>query len=134
MPASKQFLGLCEDLHKLELLIPRFEVGERVGRGFADLGAEEFQIIGSNRIVSLFTGHTSELTADQRRFFFLIPDVDQLAAMLCERGFDIEQIERPDQRQWRIELRRVSDRRVSSVSAESLPEAFAQALLSLNLR
>ena len=131
MAAGRRFLALCERLHKAGLLKPRFEVGERIGRGFADLGAEEFQIIGTNRIASLFTADVSELLENDRHFFFVIPDVDQLADLVCATGFDIKSITRPDQRQWELRLTRAADTRHFTFSADTLLEVYAQAYLEL---
>ena len=132
MPAGRRYLDLCERLHKSELLKPRFEIGERLGRGFADLGAEEFQLVGFNRLVSLFTGHQSELAEKDKHFFFLIPDVDQMAAILCEQGYDIESIERPEQRQWQLRFKRADSEESLSCCSETLLEVFAQALITIS--
>ena len=81
-----------------------FKVGSRVGRGFADLGCEEFLIIAPGKLVSLFTGQTSSMTPDQEHFFFHIPTVDQLVDLLSRSGTDVSSITHVDRRSWRMTI------------------------------
>lgn len=76
-------MQLCQRLADLGVR-PEFEVGERLARGFADLGFEEFCILPGGSLMSLFTGHKSELAESERQFFVKVPDVEELVDMLCK--------------------------------------------------
>ena len=59
MLRTRSFLTLCIQASQLGLA-PRFEVGEIVGRGFADLGEELFQIMpGRKDYVALHRQNSS---------------------------------------------------------------------------
>ena len=96
---SREFLAACEKA-KNSGLAARFLVGDRVARGFADLGYEEFCMLPGNKMVSLYNGKVSDLSEDHRRFFFLVPTVEQLVQELALRGEKIEGLEFKEQRNW----------------------------------
>ena len=76
------------------------EPGERISRGYADLGYEEFLLISEQRMVSLFSGQVSTLPVDHERFFFAVPTVDQMLREVERRGAEIGSIENRDGRSW----------------------------------
>jgi hypothetical protein len=79
------------------------DVGQRVAREYADLGAEEFILLGGNRIVSLFTGKPSEIPEGHEKHFFRVPSVDELVDALGVHGVTIHAIRFMDQRSWIVE-------------------------------
>lgn len=129
MGMQKSHLALCERLHKAGILSVQFEVGDKIARGFADLGAEEFQVIAQDRIISLFTGHQSDLLDSERRFFFELPDVDRLIEILDQKGVEIFELSRPNQRRWSLGVRTKSHSEIKRFESETLWESFALALL-----
>lgn len=71
-------LVLLSRLHDLGFLQPKFIAGEKISRGFADLGFEEFVLIAEARMVSLLSGKVSELPREHRAFFFLVPSTYEI--------------------------------------------------------
>jgi hypothetical protein len=80
--------------------------GARCGRGFADLGYEEFLILPPRKLLSLFTGQISELNPEHEKFFFAIPSPDQMVAELDRRGIDIVGLTFERQRTWVLTTRK----------------------------
>jgi len=99
---SREYLAACEQAkaHGLEV---RFKAGDRVARGFADLGYEEFCMLPDRKMVSLYNGKVSELPADHERFFFTVPTVAQLVQELALRGQTIVGLEYRNQRSWSMD-------------------------------
>lgn len=100
---SKAELASFQELRELGLK-PNFEIGTRVGRGFADLGFEEYCILPGNRLQSLLTGTITQLAEHEKDKLFGIYSADDLLADLNLRGFDIKSIRSPDQRKWILEM------------------------------
>lgn len=119
--------ALCNTL-RLRGLEPRFEVGDVVARGFADLGFEEFQVLPGPRILSLTAGTAKPLPDDHRQHFFWIPSVDESVELLEARGVTIEACTREDHRTWTIKASRQTGTSIE-VAARSLHEALLQALV-----
>ncbi len=122
---SNDFLEICS---KLELQ-PKFNMGERVCRGFADLGFEEFVVAGKNFIVSLFTGEKKEINESEKDHFFLIPDVDYLIQYLYELEVNIIEVKFVDEREWFVKGVSLSSDR-SFESSESTLVGSLVALLN----
>ena len=95
------FLKACETL-KQKGRATRFSPGARVARGFADVGFEEFVVLPSGKLMSLFTGTQTELANEHRNFFFEVPGVEELIHELEKAGERIETIEYVNQRHWRV--------------------------------
>lgn len=76
---SKQILERLSQLHAAGFFM-KFEAGDKVARGFADLGFEEFFVLPGNRLSSTFTGEISQLKEGDEKHLFLIPDIDQVIA------------------------------------------------------
>jgi hypothetical protein len=100
---SKSELSVFQDLRELGLK-PSFEIGTRVGRGFADLGYEEYCILPGNRLQSLLTGTITPLAEHEKEKLFGVFSADDLLAELNLRGFDVTSISSPDQRKWILEM------------------------------
>lgn len=82
---------------------PRFEPGDIVARGFADLGFEEFQVLPSSKLLSLTAGTVSSLPIEHSAHFFWIPSVDEITELLERRGFPCVSCKRIEQREWVVE-------------------------------
>lgn len=127
MLRTRSFLNKSHELQARGLELP-FEEGRRVARGYADLGIEEFQLIGSRKTVSLFTGKQAEIPEDHQRFFFRVPELEDLIEELLRRGITLEPLEFRDQRSWvlRINVQGL----LQEFSNNSLEEVFLDALLA----
>jgi hypothetical protein len=121
--------ALCNRLRLLDLE-PRFEVGDVVARGFADLGFEEFQVLPGPRILSLTAGTVKPLPDDHREHFFWIPSVDEAIELLEGRGVTIDLCSREDGRTWKVKISPQS-RASIEVSERSLHEALLRALVEV---
>lgn len=95
---------------------PRFEVGDVVARGFADLGFEEFQVLPGPSLLSLTAGTMKPLPVEHRQYFFWIPSVDEVVDLLEQRGATIRECVREDSRYWRV-----------VVGSENTPDCIASA-------
>ena len=83
-------LAIFEELN-LSGYRPLIQEGDQAGRGFADLGYEQFLVLPSNKLLSLFTGtitpvSQSDLSGAEGSKLFQIPSVDQLMQELATRG------------------------------------------------
>jgi hypothetical protein len=99
MWCSNEYLLKCQALRERGIQFP-FETGTRLARGFADLGFEEFVILPVGHLLSLFTGQTSELPDDHKRFFFVVPTFEQLVQYLIQSECSLDRIEFRDERSW----------------------------------
>lgn len=126
---TRDHFALCSTLRQLGLE-PRFEVGDVVARGFADLGFEEFQVLPGPRILSLTAGTLKPLPDDHREHFFWIPSVDEAIALLEGRGITISDCVREEQREWRLTVGGECGM-LPTVSARSLHEALLRALVEV---
>lgn len=84
-------------------LTPRFEPGDVVARGFADLGYEEFQVLPSQKILSLTAGSVSALPSEHASHFFWIPSIDEITEILERRGVPCVSCSRVERREWLVE-------------------------------
>lgn len=127
MPSfSPKLFALCEKL-KRQGLEPRFEVGDLVARGFADLGFEEFQVLPGAMLLSLTAGTSRPLPEEHRHFFFWIPSVDEALELIEVRGGVIISLERVESREWRIVVS-FPEQQAYTVSARSFHEVMILAL------
>ncbi len=101
---SREQFALCNEL-RVWGLEPRFEAGDIVARGFADLGFEEFQVLPGPRLLSLTAGTASALPEEHRQHFFWIPSVDEAIELLEVRGALIDACAREDGRDWVLTMR-----------------------------
>ena len=127
MWSSNSFLKACERLKNAGFpFVP--EQGLRIGRGYADLGYEEFLLLQDRTMLSLFSGKTSELPEGHENFFFVIPSPDEIVHNLATRGASIESISFHQQRIWKVI---VGGSREISVEGRTLHEALLSALTTL---
>jgi hypothetical protein len=126
---TQEQFALCSSLRHLGLE-PRFEVGDLVARGFADLGFEEFQVLPGPRILSLTAGTVKPLAEDHQQHFFWIPSVDESIEILEARGVCIQSCLREDSRQWKVSVVTQANA-VFDLSARSLHEALLRALVEV---
>lgn len=99
---SREQFTLASELKQWGLE-PRFEPGDIVARGFADLGFEEFQVLPSSKLLSLTAGTVSSLPTDHSSHFFWIPSVDEITDVLERRGVPCITTKRVEQRDWIVE-------------------------------
>ena len=123
---AKNQLSIFQELAELGLR-PSFEVGSRVGRGFADLGFEEYCILPGNRLQSLLTGTITQLVDQDKGKLFGIFSPDELIEKIVMSGFDVSAIKSPDQRGWNLEMNKSSSD-VTLVKGKSLLMVCCEAL------
>ncbi len=130
---SNSLLKKFQDLHQ-QLQGPLFfEPGQRIGRGFADLGFEEFVLQGGNKIASLYTGKVGLLPQEHQHFFFNIYDADQLLEILAELGLEDFSISQKDQRNWYLHFALQQDA-FKNCLADSVLELCLDIALSLGAK
>jgi hypothetical protein len=128
--SDRAVLDRCFELQKIGVAFPRVP-GARIGRGFADVGYEEFGLLPSARVVSLLTGAVREFAENEQRFFFVVPTVDEVREEIDRRGWDIVQLESPERRDWFLEARSEGAAQTIAVHAPTLLETFLQALIEI---
>lgn len=121
---TRQMFEVCQALKETGLQ-PRFEPGDVVARGFADLGFEEFQVLPGPKLLSLTAGTTSALSEEHRHFFFWIPSVEETVMLLEREGVEIRSCERKDGREWVIQLRAEQKLGESYTEGGALAESFS---------
>lgn len=128
---SKEYLKCCQELREAGVL-PSFRPGERLARGFADLGFEEFLLLPGSKLVSLINGKSAELVESHQHFFFRVFSCDDLANEINKRGFELLSVIFMDQRTWHITVSKPGDEALFEVQAGMLDQALAQALLVIS--
>lgn len=123
MWSTNAFLKSCEQLKELGLA-PEFRKGERVARGFADLGYEEFYCLSEHSLVSIFTGHTTTLAPEHRGFFFPVFTEDFLTNEIQKSYYDLQSLEFENQRVWKAHMK-------SAKTGAALVETHAELLCAL---
>jgi hypothetical protein len=83
---------------------PDFSVGNVVGRGFADLGVELFEILPADKILSLYTGKLANFAPEDRDRFFQVPSVDAVVDRIERSGDRVFSISQLKSRDWRVQL------------------------------
>lgn len=99
---SREQFSTCTELKQWGLE-PRFEPGDIVARGFADLGYEEFQVLPSSKLLSLTAATVSALPQEHTNHFFWIPSIDEITELLEKRGVPCVSCRRVDRREWIVE-------------------------------
>ena len=123
---DRRYLELVLQLSRIGV-VRDADVGDTVARFFADLGAEEFQVLPNGRLLSLHTGNISERAQDAE--LFVVLGVDEIVQAIVAQGGDIEAVELLDARTWRVRVRRAGQTEESE--DRSLPSAFARLLLQM---
>ena len=130
MWASREYLALCQTLHRAGFRPPIRE-GQRIARGFADVGFEEFWVLPQQKLVSIVNGQQSQLSAEHEKFFFRVPDVDALVDAITRSGYDLSAVQFVDQRRWHVEGVMVGAPGVLAGEGRLLPEALGKLLLAI---
>ena len=99
MFCNPTLFALCNDL-KAWGILPSFEVGQVVARGFADIGSEEFLVLPGEKLLSLSAGTIKPLPEDHKEFFFWIPTEDECAKQLDRLGVLELTVRREQARRW----------------------------------
>ncbi len=118
---SRTQFEICSEL-KSWGLEPRFEPGDLVARGFADLGYEEFQVLPGTRLLSLTAGTTTALPVEHSHHFFWIPSIDESVSLLEQAGVKCLRCDRVDARDWSVEAQ--YEHGIEVQRARSLHEAL----------
>jgi hypothetical protein len=118
---SRTQFEICSEL-KSWGLEPRFEPGDVVARGFADLGYEEFQVLPGTRLLSLTAGTTTALPTEHTHHFFWIPSIDESVSLLEQAQVTCLRCDRVDAREWKVEAH--CEDRIEVQRARSLHEAL----------
>jgi len=99
---TREQFELCNELRQWGLQ-PRFEPGDIVARGFADLGFEEFQVLPGPKLLSLTAGTSTALPSDHTGHFFWIPSIDEAIVLLESVGVECLMCQRHEAREWIFE-------------------------------
>lgn len=129
MAYSNTTLKLFETLSRARPPLSLCE-GMRVGRGFADVGYEEFLVISADRLVSLLTGTVSALDEMRREHLFEIPTIDQIIGEIHRAGYEIVDVACVDRRTWRASLRNLEGGTCVTEEARSVEECFLKLALT----
>lgn len=124
---TREQFEICQELKRWGLE-PRFEPGDVVARGFADLGFEEFQVLPSNGLLSLTAGTVSALPAEHTHHFFWIPSVDEAVDLLEKMGAVCRSCARENGREWVFQVLREGAELV--YKANTLHDVALKALLA----
>jgi hypothetical protein len=125
---TKRIFAICSELKQWGLK-PRFDAGDIVARGFADLGHEEFQVLPGSKLLSLTAGTVSGLQDDTAMHFFWIPSVDESTELLERAGVKCLSMTREDMREWCVEAQYGDTSEAHRAS--SLHEAMLHALCAV---
>jgi hypothetical protein len=123
---TREQFQLCNELRQWGLS-PRFEPGDVVARGFADLGFEEFQVLPGPKLLSLTAGTLTALPAEHAGHFFWIPSVDESVSLIEKVGAVICSCSREEGREWVLALK-IRDT-VEELRARNIHDVVLKALL-----
>ena len=128
---TREQFEICNEL-KTWGLAPRCEPGDIVARGFADLGYEEFQVLPSEKLLSLTAGTVTNFPAEHTHHLFWVPSIDEATELLERKGVQCLSCARQDQREWSVEAQYDSTLEVHR--ADSLHTALLRALCAVYKR
>ena len=80
------------------------EVGDLIGRGFADVGYEVFAVLPGDRLISVLTGEQTSFQEADTRHYFSVPEVDSIIQVLESSGDKVLSVERRDAREWHVQV------------------------------
>lgn len=103
MNFSNSYLERCEAARRdgFPLL---HDVGDVIGRGFADIGYELFVVLPGERILSLLTGEKSHLQPADEQHYFSVPTADTVVEILESTGNVFVEGTRPESREWIVKI------------------------------
>jgi len=128
LPAS-QFLERAEELKRKGIGWP-FEPGMMVARGYADFGYEAFVLLTNRKLVSLFTGQSSELLSAHEQFFFTVPTQSMLLDRLARLNINIVAVDYVLQKEWQLKIEANVDLITETFRGRALDEVLIEALLA----
>jgi hypothetical protein len=109
-------------------------LGQRVGRGMADLGFEEFCVIGENRLVSLLTGKTADIVEAERARLFWIPSTEELIEVVERHGICVRVLKQVDDgRSWELHALILSGTIEWTYRATTIRDLFFTTLCRIHL-
>lgn len=109
----------------------KFLAGSCLIRGYADLGVEQFLVIGSSKLSSLFTGVQSQLPAGHEHFFTRIPSTRDLTEQILISNFDLTECCFEDQRAWKIVVKHIHKNIIYESKHAEFEVALATVLLKI---
>jgi hypothetical protein len=132
MLASPEFIEIIVRINRNDLF-GKFKQGDHIARGYADLGYEEFIALGPTKIVSLYSGTQSELPPEHLRFFYTLPNTEQMLDVISRQNFDICSALYHDQRIWRLSAKHINTKQEITADHREFNCALAS-ILELSLK
>lgn len=109
MLASQNYIELALRLAEFEVF-RSFSIGAHLVRGYADLGHEEFIMVGPGKLVSLYTGTPSALPEGHEEFFTRIPSTEELCDAIVRQNYDLLPAEFKNQREWQVRAQHIESK------------------------
>lgn len=88
---TNTYLKLCQELKNRGIEF-EIEAGVRLGRGFADVGFEEFYLLSENKMVSIYLGTVTEFRKEQSGFFFVVPETEELLDCILRKNIELDNL------------------------------------------
>lgn len=130
MLASPDLIDIVVKLGQANLF-RSFRLGAHLVRGYADLGNEEFIIVGDRKLVSLYTGKPSSLPEGHEHFFYRVPTSQEITDVISRKYFDIVEVCYKEQREWHISAKNINDATQLQVRHREFECALALLLLEI---
>lgn len=110
---GNSWLKICSQLK--DISTQHFEAGDRIARGFADLGFEEYLLLPNEKILSLYTASVVPFPSEHKHHFFKVLSTVQLSNYLIAKNLDF--VLRTSDNQFTCEI---SDLKFSGNSIEQV--------------
>ena len=130
MVSSLKYLAKCSKLKDSGVTFD-FEQGSFIARGFADLGFEEFIVLTSNKILSIYSGKISGLPEEDKKNFFAVPSIELMINKIRIAGFDILGLTYESQRTWQLKVENKMMNIVKSYDSDSLNQVILDCLVNI---
>lgn len=130
MLASPEFIILVEKLGRRDLF-RSFKTGAHLIRGYADLGHEEFVLVGAGKLISLYTGTPSNLPEGHEHFFSRVPTIDEMTNLISRGQYDIKVVQFKEQRNWTLTAEHIESKKLLSSEHREFECALAILLLEI---
>lgn len=109
----------------------KFTLGACLIRGYADLGIEQFLVVGNSKLSSLFTGVISNLPEGHEHFFTRVPNTTELISEILIRGYDLADCQFEHQRNWKLSIVNKTLNKSYQFGDPEIEVLLAKALLEL---
>lgn len=126
----RSFLDKCSALKRGGVSL-EIEPGRIVARGFADFGYEEFFVLESGELCSLFTGERSTLKPDSTESTFVVPDKEQLLEIIAGNKASVQRLEFVEERKWKLCLE-CDDGRLCELEGPAMEEVLVEGLMFIH--